>query len=87
MKFRGLIAVCLAGMLLLLAGCTDDNPKMEVPDTDTTAFVQSTGIQWISNNVSKWRQYFCACLINMESIIFARSFCFCNYVRYSINIS
>ena len=24
MKFRGLIAVCLAGMLLLLAGCADD---------------------------------------------------------------
>ena len=46
MKFRGLIAVCLAGALLLSAGCADDTPKMEVPDTDTTAFVQMKQTSW-----------------------------------------
>lgn len=40
MKFRGLIAACLAWTLLLPAGCADDNPKMEVPDTDTAVFTQ-----------------------------------------------
>ena len=49
MKFRGLIAVCLAGMLLLLAGCTDDNPKMEGAVTDTTAFVQMK-----QTNLEEW---------------------------------
>nr|WP_302666800.1 hypothetical protein [uncultured Agathobaculum sp.] len=49
MKFRGLIAVCLAGALLLPAGCADDNPKMEVPDTDTTAFVQMK-----QTNLEEW---------------------------------
>lgn len=39
MKFRGFTAACLAGVLLLLTGCTNDNPKMEVPDTDTMAFI------------------------------------------------
>ena len=49
MKIRDLIAVCLAGALLLPAGCADDNPKMEVPDTDTTAFVQMK-----QTNLEEW---------------------------------
>lgn len=41
MKFCKLIAVCLAGAVLLSAvGCTDKNPKMEVPETDTVVFRQ-----------------------------------------------
>lgn len=40
MKFRGMIAACLTGMLLLPAGCADDKAKMEVPDTDTAVFTQ-----------------------------------------------
>ena len=40
MKFRGMIAACLTGMLLLPVGCADDKPKMEVPDTDTAVFTQ-----------------------------------------------
>ena len=40
MKFRGMIAACMAGALLLPTGCADDTPKMEVPDTDTAVFTQ-----------------------------------------------
>ena len=50
MKFRGLIGACLTGALLLPAGCADDNPKMEVPDTDTTAFVQMK-----QTNLEEWK--------------------------------
>ena len=52
MKFRGLIAACLTGALLLPAGCADDNPKMEVPDTDTTAFVQMK-----QTNLEEWKAF------------------------------
>ena len=48
-KFRGLNAACLLGMLLLPAGCADDNHKMEVPNTDTTAFVQMK-----KTNLEEW---------------------------------
>ena len=40
MKFRGMIAACLTGILFLPASCADDKPKMEVPDTDTAVFTQ-----------------------------------------------
>ena len=40
MKFRGMIAACLTGMLLLPAGCADDKAKMEVPNTDTAVFTE-----------------------------------------------
>ena len=47
MKFRGMIAACMAGALLLPTGCADDTPKMEVPDTDTAVFTQmeQTGLE------------------------------------------
>ena len=31
MKFRGMIAACMAGALLLPTGCADDKAKMEYP--------------------------------------------------------
>ena len=47
MKFRGMIAACMAGALLLPTGCADDKAKMEVPDTDTAVFTQmeQTGLE------------------------------------------
>lgn len=46
MKVCKFIAVCLAGAFLLSAvGCTDKNPKMEVPETDTVIFNQMKEIR------------------------------------------
>ena len=49
MKFRGLVAACLTGVLLLPAGCADEKLKMEVPDTDTAVFTQME-----QTNMEEW---------------------------------
>lgn len=40
MKFRIFTATCLIGAALLLTGCTDSTPKMEVPTTKGITFTQ-----------------------------------------------
>lgn len=46
MVFRGFMTACLAGALLLTAGCTNDKPKMEVPDTNKITFTHTETEEW-----------------------------------------
>ena len=44
-----MIVSCLTGILILPTDCANDNPSMEVPNTDTTAFLQME-----QTNLEEW---------------------------------